>query len=286
MIVTNTPSTTVLATSAMRKRRRPGRTALIVLNYALPLIVLVAIWQLATTLADNKFFPPPSVIVEVFVRLFFSGPATSLFLTEQITVDTWGTLSRLILGFVAGSVSGILIGMAIGRSMVVRGLTTPLVEFLRSVPATATLPLFIILLGGADGMRIAFIAYGVSWFVIINTAAGVSSVHITQIEMGQIFKLSRAAVLLRIILPAAMPKIFAGLRIAIIAGIMLAIASEFLLASNGIGYQLSVALANFKFRDMWAWMLLLALIGLIINLLLELIEYYVLRWDRLAQSAG
>ncbi len=207
-------------------------------------------------------------------------------MTPALTVDTWGTLSRLLVGFVLGSVFGILIGMAIGRSIVVRDLTNPIVEFLRSIPATATLPLFIILLGGDDAMRIAFIAYGVSWFVIINTAAGVSSVHITQIEMGQIFKVSRAGVLLRIVLPAALPKIFAGLRIGITAALLLAVVSEFILATNGIGYQLVIAQATFALRSMWSWMLLSAVLGLVLNLILELLEFILLRWDRESRAAG
>ena len=267
-------------------RRRPARIALLVLNYVGPLIALLLLWQWVTTTFENKFFPPPLTILQASQKLFFGGEASTLFMTPALTVDTWGTLSRLLVGFVLGSVFGILIGMAIGRSIVVRDLTNPIVEFLRSIPATATLPLFIILLGGDDAMRIAFIAYGVSWFVIINTAAGVSSVHITQIEMGQIFKVSRAGVLLRIVLPAALPKIFAGLRIGITAALLLAVVSEFILATNGIGYQLVIAQATFALRSMWSWMLLSAVLGLVLNLILELLEFILLRWDRESRAAG
>jgi ABC-type nitrate/sulfonate/bicarbonate transport system permease component len=266
--------------------RRPTRVALLVLNYVGPLILLILLWQWGTTTFPNKFFPPPFTIVESAQKLFFGGEAATLYMTPALTVDTAATLWRLTAGFALGSVFGIIVGMAIGRSIVVRDLTNPIVEFLRSIPATATLPLFIILLGGDDAMRIAFIAYGVSWFVIINTAAGVSSVHKTQIEMGQIFKVSRAGVLIRIVLPAALPKIFAGLRIAVTAALLLAIVSEFTLATNGIGYQLVIAQSTFALRTMWSWMLLLAIIGLVLNLLLELIEHLTLKWDRLARDAG
>lgn len=279
--------TQAVATRIRRQEgRSPARIALLVLNYFGPLIALILLWQWVTTAFPNKFFPPPLNIWLASQKLFFGGDASTLFLTSAITVDTAGTLYRLLAGFVLGAVFGILIGTAIGRSMVVRDLTTPIVEFLRSIPATATLPLFIILLGGEDAMRIAFIAYGVSWFVIINTAAGVSSVHVTQIEMGQIFKVSPVGVLLRIVLPASMPKIFAGLRIGITAALLLAVVSEFILATNGIGYQLVIAQSAFALRTMWAWMLLLAVIGLVLNLILELIEYLTLRWDRLSRLAG
>ena len=285
-MTTTTPSARAVAPARPKPRRSAGKVALLVLNYSGLLIVLVLLWQWVTTAFPNRFFPPPLTIVTNSYDMFFTGPPSSLFLTEAMTVDTWGTVSRLLLGFVLGSAFGILIGMAIGRSLVVRDLTNPIVEFLRSIPATATLPLFIILLGGDDAMRVAFIAYGVSWFVIINTAAGVSAIHATQIEMGQIFKVSRAGVLFRIVLPAALPKIFAGLRIAITAALLLAVVSEFILATNGIGYELVVAQATFALTDMWSWILLLAILGLILNLLVELVEHNVLRWDRLARDAG
>lgn len=284
--MTNSANTTALAAVATRPGRSVGKALLVFLNYSLPLVLLVVLWQILTTAFPSRFFPPPLAIWDAFVALFFNGPPESLFLGEGLTVDTAGTLWRLLIGFALGSALGVIIGVVVGRSMIVRDLTNPIIEFLRSIPATATLPLFIILFGGDDSMRIAFIAYGVSWFVIINTAAGVSSVHVTPIEMGQIFKVSRAGVLLRIVLPAAMPKIFAGLRIAVVAGLLLAVVSEFLLATSGIGFQLTLALQTFKLRDMWAWMLLLALIGLILNLLLGLVEHLVLRWDRLARHAG
>src|SRR3546814_18040522 len=82
----------------------------------------------------------------------------------------------MVIGFLIGAVWGVVVGTAMGLNRAARETVTPIVEFLRSIPATATLPLFIILLGGGDDMRIAFIAYGVSWFVLLNTASGVGSV--------------------------------------------------------------------------------------------------------------
>ena len=250
------------------------------------LIVLIVIWQIATSLIHSPFFPTPLTIAKRIQTLFFGGSANTLFLTSAITVDTWGTLYRVFSGFVLGSIAGVLMGIAVGRSRAVREYSDPIVEFLRSVPATATLPLFIIVLGGDDAMRIAFIAYGLSWFVLINTAAGVSSVHATSIEMGQIFRVSRAGVLRRIVLPAAMPKIFAGLRIALTGALLLSISSEFILATNGIGFQILSTQTRFAFVDMWAWIVWLAVIGFVLNTVLELVQNRVLRWDKMARETA
>jgi ABC-type nitrate/sulfonate/bicarbonate transport system permease component len=250
------------------------------------LIVLIAIWQVVATVWKSLFFPPPSRIWDNSLKLFFSGSPETLFLTDAVTVDVAGSLYRLLIGFVLGSVAGILIGAAIGRSAVLREVTDPIVEFLRSIPATATLPLFIILLGGDDGMRVAFIAYAVMWFVLINTAAGVGSIHATMLDMGRVFRVSRPRVLLQVIIPAALPKIFAGLRIGATVSLLAAVVSELMLATNGIGYRLVIAQTQFKMADLWSWIVLLAVLGFLINTVMELVELRLLGWDRLARNQG
>lgn len=287
MSVAVNDSTTTLATRATRSAERRGRRILVALAYAiLPVVALVLVWEWATTASPSMFFPAPSRIWTNSLKLFFSGGAETLMLTPAITVDAFGTVSRALIGFALGSIGGIVAGTVIGRSMLVRELTDPIVEFLRSIPATATLPLFIIVLGGEDGMRVAFISYTVLWFVLINTVAGVSSIHGTVLDMGRTFRIPTGKVFLRVMLPAALPKIFAGLRIAITVALLSAIVSELMLASNGIGYRLVIAQTQFRMADLWSWMVLLALIGFVFNTVMEAIERRVLAWDRLARVGG
>lgn len=242
-------------------------------------------WQLITVLTPSVFFPPPTKIFENSIRLFFTVDGEPG-LPRAITVDTAQTLWRMLVGFLGGALAGIVIGTVVGRYRVARETTEPVVEFLRSIPATATLPLFIILLGADDSMRVAFIAWGVTWLVLINTASGVSQVEQTAIDMGRVYRLSTFGVLTRIILPAASPKIFAGLRLGLTAALLLAVVSEFFLAQNGIGYQLIDSQARLRLNNMWSWILLLAVLGLILNTLLEVLEYRLLRWDRLSKAAS
>ncbi|UOQ56896.1 ABC transporter permease [Leucobacter allii] len=258
---------------------RRTRHAAAALGYLLiPLLVLVALWQLAAVAAASPFFPPPLAIAENLWGLLSTGGVAGPL------GDFLATVGRMLLGFALGSAWGIVFGVLMGLNRVARDAITPIVEFLRSVPATAALPLFITLLGGGDDMRVAFIAYGVSWFVLINTASGVGTIQKTMLEMGRIFQVSRARQLFAIVIPAAMPKIFAGLRIASTAALLLAIVSEFMLATNGIGYLLIQAQGRFQMLDMWSWMLALAILGLLINLLLERIEHRTLAWHRLSRA--
>lgn len=273
-----------LLTHGIPTVQRPprDRKALIGFAYfAVPLAVIVALWQLATTLAPSPFFPPPFAIIGNLWKLLFGGEQL---LTAVFYEDFLTTVGRMLVGFAIGTAWGVVVGTAMGLSRGARETVTPIVELLRSIPATATLPLFIILIGGGDDMRIVFIAYGVSWFVLINTASGVGSIHKTMLDLGRVFKISPARRLFTIILPAASPKIFAGVRIASTAALLLAIVSEFMLATNGIGFQLIQAQGRFQLLTMWSWMLALAILGLIINTLLDYLEERVLSWHKLSRA--
>ncbi|GAB3615574.1 ABC transporter permease [Okibacterium endophyticum] len=247
------------------------------------LAVLVAIWQLVTVTVRSPFFPAPLDIGLNLLEMITTGEAAN---GSPIAADIGGSVGRLLAGFAIGSAGGVLIGVAMGLWRPVSELTTPIVEFLRSVPATASLPLFIILLGGDNAMRVAFIAWGVSWFVVVNTASGVSTIPPMLLQVGASFKVHGAKRLFGIVLPAASPKIFAGLRIALTASLLLAVVSEFLLATDGIGFQLVQAQRRFQLLDMWSWMLVLGVLGLLLNTLLELIENRVLGWHRIARGRG
>jgi ABC-type nitrate/sulfonate/bicarbonate transport system permease component len=286
-------STVVEETPVAVRRRRlptvtPGKPGWI-RRYVVPaavVVVLVLIWQWRTTAVRSPFWPAPFDIADEARSMFLGGPAKHLWLSDLMVREGLPTVRRMLAGFILGSAAGLLIGVFVGLFRTFRETVSPAVEFLRSVPASATLPLFIILLGGEDKMRIAFIAFGVSWFVLINTARGVESIHPTQLMMGQSFRVSRVRRMFRIIIPAAMPEIFAGLRIALTSALIFAIVSEFMVASNGIGYELTISQARFQFLSMWAWMLLLAILGLLFNVILEAIESRVLRWHRHYRNQG
>jgi len=282
--MTTGPSTRVLANRALRaaaEQPRWRRALVSVAYFVVPLVVVIALWQLGTSLSRNPFFPQPLAIIANLWKLLFGSEKA---VQDVFVGEFLSTVGRMALGFAIGSAWGVVIGTLIGLNRQTREVVTPIVEFLRSIPATATLPLFIILLGGGDDMRVVFIAYGVSWFVLINTAAGVGSIHKTLLDVGRAFRVSPLRRLFTIVLPAALPKIFAGLRIASTAALLLAIVSEFMLALNGIGFSLVVAQSRFNLLGMWSWMLALAILGLIINSLLELIERRVLAWHRLSRQ--
>ncbi|GAA2176043.1 ABC transporter permease [Agrococcus versicolor] len=243
------------------------------------LVVLLAAWQVAATVQPNPHLPPPMSILDAARRLFVTGGA---YLSPETAWlgNALPTIARALAGFALGSLWGVTLGVVVGLSRPFRVGTGWVIEFLRALPASAVLPLFIVVLGGTDAMRIAFIAWTLSLYLVINAAGGVASVEPTLILMGRSLRLRRAAIVRRIILPAALPQIFAGLRIGTNSAIILAIVSELFVASDGIGYQIRLTGSSFDYRAMWAWILLLSLVGVAINVVVELVERRVLGWHR------
>jgi ABC-type nitrate/sulfonate/bicarbonate transport system permease component len=245
----------------------------------LVLAILIALWQVAAVAGDSVFFPPPSEIAERMQELWLSaGPP--FFLTEAVAEDVLPSLARMFAGWGIAVVVGIAAGMAIGSSRVVSDAVQPVMNFLRSIPGPALLPVFLIILGTGTTMRIALIAFGTVWPVLLNTVEGVRTVEPVQLETARAFGLDSPARFRRVVLPSAMPKILAGMRVAVAIALILMVISELVAATNGIGYQLINAQQTFLMTDMWAGIVLLAALGYVLNLIFETCERRLLRWHR------
>jgi ABC-type nitrate/sulfonate/bicarbonate transport system permease component len=231
-------------------------------------------------LVDEKFFPTPLSIGKRVATLLFGGAPERLFLAPAFYEQLLPSVGRILLGFFLGSFVGLLIGLVIGANRVLGDYVNPIVDYMRAIPATASLPIFILLLGGEDTMRVAFIAWGLSWYVLVNTAVGVANLDRTMLDMAKSFRISRLRLPVQVMIPAALPKTFAGLRVSLTAAVLLSVVSEFFLATNGIGFQMIQAQRRINVLDMWSWMVILALLGYVLNTALDLTESRVLKWHR------
>jgi ABC-type nitrate/sulfonate/bicarbonate transport system permease component len=266
---------------AVQGVRRPVAHALgsVMVRYGLG-ITLVLIWQLATMRASSIFFPTPWEILQRAGELWLSGPAGRLFLGDGVFNDILPSLGRLLVGWTAAVITGVVVGVLVGRSRILSDLLDPSLQFLRAVPGPALIPIFIILLGTETTMRVILIAYGSVWPVLLNTIEGVRTVDPLQIDTARAFRIPRTARLTRVILPAAMPKIFAGVRISLALAIILMVVSELVASTNGIGYRILNSQIMLLLTDMWCGILLLALLGLALNAIFQQIEHYTLHWHR------
>jgi len=270
-------------------RTARGEGAKLVKDFGLQLGVLLAffgLWQVATLVMDSPFFPSP---VEIFGRvreLFLSGPASALFLGDAVFEDVLPSLRRLTLGWVLAVFIGVSLGYALARVEMVRDFVDPLMQFARAIPPPALIPIFIILLGIGDNMKIGLIAFSVVWPILLNTVDGVSSVEKLQLDTARVYGIGRRDLLFRVVLPSAGPKIFAGLRVSLSLAVILMVISEMIGATNGIGFQVVSAQRTFRVVDMWAGIVLLGVLGFVLNTALVRVESRTLRWHRGVTGTG
>ena len=241
----------------------------------------VVVWQAATGAAADPFFPSPSTILRQMYRLWFSGPVSRLFLTDDALGNLLPSLLRLGLGFVAGSAVGVALGIAVGRSRWAYEFLDPVLQFFRAVPPPTLVPVFIVLFSLGPQMQVASIVFSVLWPVLLNTADGARTVEPLQIETARAFRLTAAERLGFVIVPATLPKLFAGLRLALSLSLILMVFSELLPGTaNGIGFELTDAQSRSDLPTMWAAIVLLGILGYLLNTLLLVLERRVVHYGR------
>ncbi|WP_198679269.1 ABC transporter permease [Thermomonospora amylolytica] len=241
----------------------------------------VAAWEVAARGATDPAFPPPSRIVAKMYDLWFSGPVTGLFLTEGARADILPSLTRLATALALGTVLGVVAGLALGRSAHAHAYLDPVLQFFRAIPPPLLVPVFIVLFTVGAQMQVSSIVFSVIWPILLNTADGARTVERLQIDTARVFRMRPAERLFLIIIPAAMPKIFAGLRLALSLSLILMVFSELQPATeNGIGFRLYDAYTRFDYQEMWAAIALLGVLGYLFNAALMAVERRVLAWHR------
>ncbi|HET9082609.1 MAG TPA: ABC transporter permease [Trebonia sp.] len=235
-------------------------------------------WQLWTSQARSSFFPPPSAIVARMYHVWFSGPAAHAFLTPDATGNILPSLGRVLAGLAVATAVGVPVGIALGRSPVVTAYLNPLLQFARALPVVTMAPVFIVLFKLGTQMEIATIVFGTVWPILLNTIDGAASVDPVQLETARAFKMSRRQRLAWVIVPAALPKAFAGFRLSLSLSLILMVFAELVGASNGIGYEMSNATNSFDMTLLWSTIVLLGILGYLLNELLGGAERVVLAW--------
>ena len=238
------------------------------------LVGLIVTWQILAIVVDDPVsWPTFTAVAEQLWTEWLTNP-------EAWSASIIPSLGRLLVGWLLAVAFGVGIGILIGLSPTARDYVNPIVQFLRAIPPPALLPLFIVLLGIGDAMKVTMIAFGVVWPILLNTADGVGSVEPLQRDTGRAFRISSVDQLTRIILPSAAPKIFAGLRVSLSIAVILMVISELYATVNGVGFQLVQAQRSFRTLDVWAIIVLLGIVGYTLNAILAAIEGHVLAWHR------
>jgi ABC-type nitrate/sulfonate/bicarbonate transport system permease component len=276
--VTATSQTLASVASPARLKAGLGRfCTAIAVRFGL-VIALCLIWELLLFDVDSFSFKPPSLILAKIYELWFSAPASSFFLTENVYNDVLPSIARALGGWLLGAIVGIVVGVIGGKYASARGYIDPVVNYLRSIPKAALIPTFLIIFGATDVTRIIAIAASTVWLVLLNTLQGVRSLDPVMRDTGRVFRIPAHKQLTHIVLPAAAPKIFAALRVTLSLSLIVMLVSEWVLTDNGLGYYLLLRQRSYDVTEMWAAFVFLAMIGYALNVAFVLLERYLLRW--------
>jgi ABC-type nitrate/sulfonate/bicarbonate transport system permease component len=242
------------------------------------LVIVLLLWGIEQAvnhgLVKRSLMPAPSDVAVVLWQLLADGQALGP-LSE--------TLARLAIGFTIGTALAIALGLAMGYRPQLYTLLDPLIELLRPIPKAALVPALVLFLGVDNAMKITSIALAVFFPVVINTMQGARGIDPVLINTARTLGVRPLALLRKVILPASAPFIFAGMRLSIALGLILAVISEMIAGTGGIGFLIIDMQRAFRIRQMYAWIVILAVVGYLLNFLLVLAEQRILFWYRTAQ---
>jgi ABC-type nitrate/sulfonate/bicarbonate transport system permease component len=246
------------------------------LEVTVPILVLV-LWGVLSAGSKTYYFPPLTDILKTFKNTW---------LFDRIGSDAVPSLERMGAGYAIAVVVAVALGMLLGFFPRARRAAAPIVEFLRAIPPPALLPFAILVIGVGASMKIFIIAFVCLWPILLNTIDGVTGVDQTLEETSHVYGISGRDRLFRVLLPAASPRIFAGMRTALSLALILMVISEMVASTNGIGYFVLQSQRTFAIPEMWSGIILLGILGYALNGGFVLIERRLLRWHRGARASA
>ena len=233
--------------------------------------ILVILWSVGTNngTLNNSIFPTPQRLFSSWEEMILSGKYLNHVLSS---------FGRVFKGFFMGSLLGVTLGTIIGLFAGAKKSTVALIGMLRPIPAIALIPLFILSLGIGETSKVAVITLGSFWPVLINTIAGLSATDAKLLEVGDIFDKSRREKLFQIILPAAAPYIFTGLRLGVSSSWTCVVAAEMIAASSGIGYLISYGREMAQPATLFIGVFSMGIFGLIIEIVVINLQKKAIYW--------
>ena len=223
-----------------------------------PFIILV-IWAFFSNLKliSPLFLSTPQAVFLEIINLFSSG---------AILPDILFTFYRTLLGFIIACLIGIPLGLLMGYSNKIYYSLEFIVEFFRSIPATALFPLFLLFFGIGDQSKIALTAWAAGLVLIINSMYGVHLGKELRIKSAKTMRISGFSLFQKIIFPEALPQIFSGMRIAISLSLVIVVVTEMFIGTNfGLGHRIIDAQLVYKIPEMYATIFIVGVLGFLIN---------------------
>ncbi|WP_373325251.1 ABC transporter permease [Paenarthrobacter ureafaciens] len=267
-----------LPTREHRVRRAARWTAVgpYVLGVAGILTALLA-WELYSAFGpvSQHHLPPPSVVIPTFLTNFIF---TAFWLTVGQTMWAW------FLGLTIATLGGLAVGLLIGSSSFLRAATHTTVEFLRPIPAVGLIPLAALLFGPRIGAELLIVVYGCFWIVMIQVMYGITDIDKVADDTVRTLRMTWLQRVRHLVLPTLLPYLMTGIRLAATVALILAISSELIVGTPGIGRAVAQAQLNDNPPAMIALILTSGLLGILVNLIFRFIERKLLFWHSSVRS--
>lgn len=217
-------------------------------------IALLALWETASRLGliNPLFFPAPSRILVATGEGIFSG---------ALADDVLLTLTRIFAGFVLGGVTGYALGLFTGINKQARALLEPMFSALYTVPKIAILPIFLTIFGLGEPPKIALVAVTVFFYVWVYTLQAVLNIENNFLDIAKTYTSRTRSLVWHVVIPASLPQVFAGLRVAIAVATLITISSEFVVGDTGLGYIIFHSRLLLRVEDSYVGILAVALLG-------------------------
>ena len=233
----------------------------------LPLLVALVVWQTVQK-TNSPYFPPPSIWWDGVKQLATDG---------RLWAASAATIQTILVGLALAIMIGVALGVWLGLSPTASRAFGPLLEFCRAMPPAAIVPLAILFLGYDERMKLTIVAISASWPIMLNTISAVQQLHPLLSDVARSMRLTTFTKVREIVLPATIPAILLGVRIALPLCIILAILVEILTSIEGIGALMIAAQRNFQSGQVYGLLVLVGLFGFVLNGGFTVIETIILR---------
>jgi NitT/TauT family transport system permease protein len=251
--------------AARRARRRLYVLGIRVVS----LVVVLTAWQLVGQRIDPILFTTPSAVSVAALQMITSGELWSYL---------WPSLVVLVVGLVISAVAGIAAGLLLARFWVLDVALDMYITFLYSTPTVALVPLIVLWVGFESTAKIVILFLFAFFPLVINTYQGVKNVDPRLLEVGRAFRCSERQLWTNIVLPAALPFIVTGLRLAVGRGLIGMVLADLYTAISGIGYLIVRSASTYRVDKMFVPIVVLGLLGITLTALLRAAERRVAPW--------
>lgn len=253
-----------------RPRRSPDArrsSAFPPLRGLLPLAVLLAVWQ-ARASEDSPYFPPPSTWIEGLADLWSNG---------TLWPAAVQTLTTFALALAVATVVGAVLGLVVGASRTADRALGPTLEFARAMPPAAVVPIAALLIGYDTTMKVAVVTFAAIWSVLLNARMGVRSIDPVLLDTARSLRLSRFETARKCLVPALLPAIFLGVRVAAPVALVITLLVEIVTRFDGVGALIAVAQRNYLSGQVYGLILVAGLFSFLVNGLVSMLQAYAFR---------